>query len=70
MASAPSSLRTIFGDAATATLIEASDEESLSGYQFGTDGSGADMLIVQKGGMRSVENAIPHRHRQFRSGHS
>ena len=40
------SLRTIFGDAAAATLIDAADEPSLSGFQFGTDGSGADTLLV------------------------
>src|SRR5690606_2968726 len=36
------SLRTIFGDAAAATLITASPERTLWGFQFGTDGGGAD----------------------------
>ncbi|MBC8351322.1 MAG: ketoacyl-ACP synthase III [Planctomycetes bacterium] len=57
------SLRTIFGDGATATLLEASDEPSLSAFQFGTDGSGADTLLVTKGGARPQEDAHKPRHR-------
>jgi len=52
------SLRTIFGDGAAATLIEASDEPSFSGFKFGTDGSGADTLLVAKGGHRAEEDRI------------
>jgi len=48
------SLRTIFGDGAAATLIEASDVPSLGGFVFGTDGSGANMLMVAEGGVRSA----------------
>ena len=58
------SLRTIFGDGATATLIEASEEQTLSAFQFGTDGSGADTLLVTKGGARPEEAAHQPRHRQ------
>lgn len=58
------SLRTIFGDGATATLLEARDEPSLSAFQFGTDGSGADTLLVTKGGARPPEHAHRPRHRQ------
>lgn len=47
------SLRTIFGDGAAATLVEASDVPSLAGFTFGTDGSGGDMLLVTEGGVRS-----------------
>ena len=57
------SLRTIFGDGAAATLIEASDEPSLSGFQFGTDGSGADTLLVKGSGARPPEDALQPRHR-------
>ena len=57
------SLRTIFGDAGTATLIEASDEQSLSGFQYGTNGDGADTLIVNKQGARPECDAIQPRHR-------
>jgi 3-oxoacyl-[acyl-carrier-protein] synthase-3 len=58
------SLRTIFGDAAAATLVTAAEEQSLKGFQFGSDGSGGDMLLVADGGHRPVENAIPPRHRK------
>jgi len=58
------SLRTIFGDGAAATLIEASDERALSAFQFGTDGSGADTLLVAEGGARPSEDAHKPRHRK------
>jgi len=58
------SLRTIFSDAAAATLVEASDEPRLSRFEFGTDGSGADTLIVSDGGARSSDEAIRPRHRK------
>ncbi len=58
------SLRTIFSDAAAATLIESTDQECLSGFEFGTDGSGADTLIVNDGGARCSAEAIQPRHRK------
>ena len=58
------SLRTIFGDGAAATLIDAADERSLWGFQFGTDGSGGDMLVVGDGGSRPTSDAIKPRHRK------
>ncbi len=58
------SLRTIFGDAGAATLIEAHDEPSLVGFRFGTDGTGANTLIASKGGFRDPEDMIPPRHRK------
>lgn len=58
------SLRTIFGDGAAATLIEAAREPTLWAFQFGTDGTGADTLLVTKGGARLPEQAIKPRHRQ------
>ncbi|MFO0870782.1 MAG: ketoacyl-ACP synthase III [Pirellulales bacterium] len=57
------SLRTIFGDAAAATLIEAADAPSLTAFQFGTDGKGADTLLCTRGGTRRPEQAIKPRHR-------
>ena len=57
------SLRTIFGDGAAATLLEAVDQPTLSGFQFGTDGSGADTLLVAKGGARPLKDAHQPRHR-------
>lgn len=58
------SLRTIFGDGAAATLIDAAPEPTLSAFQFGTDGAGADTLLVTKGGARPADQAIKPRHRQ------
>ena len=57
------SLRTIFGDGAAATLIDASDEQSLSTFQYGTDGTGADTLLVTAGAKRT-EDVLQPRHRQ------
>ncbi|MCA9178598.1 MAG: ketoacyl-ACP synthase III [Planctomycetales bacterium] len=58
------SLRTIFGDAAAATLIQAGDSPTLSGFQFGTDGSGADTLLVTEGGARLAKDAHHPRHKK------
>jgi 3-oxoacyl-[acyl-carrier-protein] synthase-3 len=58
------SLRTIFSDAAAATLIDASDQPSLTAFQFGTDGAGADTLLVTRGGARPAEDAHKPRHRK------
>lgn len=58
------SLRTIFGDGAAATLVEASDVPSLGGFVFGTDGSGGDMLLVTDGGARPAKDAIQPRKRR------
>ncbi|NLB83047.1 MAG: ketoacyl-ACP synthase III [Synergistaceae bacterium] len=43
------STRTIFGDAAAATLIEASEEGRIGDFVLGTDGSGRDKLIIPAG---------------------
>jgi|ERR1039458_2065466 3-oxoacyl-[acyl-carrier-protein] synthase-3 len=51
-------LRTLFGDAAAATLVGATtggDQESIGPFVFGTDGRGANNLIVPTGGMRSPQ---------------
>ncbi len=61
--SADRSLRTIFGDAGAATLVEASDVQSLSAFAFGTDGSAADSLLVNSGGARPPATAIQPRTR-------
>jgi 3-oxoacyl-[acyl-carrier-protein] synthase-3 len=44
--------RTIFGDAATATLISTEGFASIGDFSLGTDGSGAKNLILQSGGRR------------------
>ncbi len=58
------SLRTIFGDAAAAALVTAAEKPSLWGFQFGSDGSGGDMLLVGEGGGRLAADAIQPRHRK------
>lgn len=47
-------VRTLFGDGAAATLISAinSEEDTIGPFVFGTDGKGADKLIVPAGGLR------------------
>lgn len=58
------SLRTIFGDAGTATLVTAGESRSMWGFRFGSDGSGGDMLLVGDGAARHPEDAIRPRHRK------
>lgn len=42
----------LFGDAAAAVLIDACDDENVGAVDLGTDGSGAEALIVRRGGSR------------------
>jgi 3-oxoacyl-[acyl-carrier-protein] synthase-3 len=55
------SVRSIFGDAAAATLVvgveHASAGELIGPFVYGTDGSGAQNLIVPEGGMRMRTSA-------------
>lgn len=54
------SVRTIFGDGATATMVTGdSDIESLRAFSYGTDGSGAGGLIVPRGGLRNGAELAP-----------
>jgi len=58
------SVRTLFGDAATATLVRGVERERevIGPFVYGTDGAGAKNLIVPSGGMRiprCLETAIP-----------
>lgn len=62
------SLRTIFGDGAAATLVDAADEPSLESFVFGTDGRGASTLIVNDGGARPAHSALqPNKRRRWPS---
>ena len=47
-------VRTLFGDGATATLVQATkcDSEQIGPFVYGTDGSGAENLIVRGSGSR------------------
>ena len=46
------SVRTIFGDAGAATLISAGSRSRLHSFVLGTDGSGAEQLMIRTGGAR------------------
>lgn len=45
--------RTIFGDAAAATIISKDGFAKIENFDFGTDGKGAENLIVKTGGIRN-----------------
>ena len=45
--------KTIFGDAAAATIIEKSETEQIGEFVLGTDGSGYKNIIVPNGGLRN-----------------
>ncbi len=61
------SLRTIFGDGAAATLIEAHDQPSLQAFKFGTDGSGANTLLATQTGFRKEPTIAPRHRRRWKS---
>ena len=62
------SLRTIFGDGAAATLIEASDTPSLGPFAFGTDGSRGNTLMVTDGAVRTGKHVIePSKRKRWKS---
>jgi 3-oxoacyl-[acyl-carrier-protein] synthase III len=66
------SVRTIFGDAAAATLLRARDvqEPMIGPYIYGTDGRGAENLIVATGGMREPRTADSARECEDESGNT
>lgn len=47
--------RTIFGDAATATLISNEGWAEIGNFSLGTDGSGSENLIIKTGGLRNPD---------------
>jgi 3-oxoacyl-[acyl-carrier-protein] synthase-3 len=58
------SVRTLFGDAATATLVRGmknsgKDESPIGPFLYGTDGRGANNLIVPTGGLRRPRTGAP-----------
>lgn len=63
------SVRTLFGDGAAATVIGQDDKGGAIGpFVFGTDGSGADRLIVPSGGGRIPRSDLTAREAEDRSG--
>lgn len=61
------SLRTIFGDGAAATIVDASEERSISSFVFGTDGSGADTLMLTEGVSRKTDLLQPKKRKRWPS---
>lgn len=53
IAPADRSVRTIFGDAAAAALVSAGDQLQIGPFVYGSDGNGAENLIVRTGGARN-----------------
>lgn len=49
--------RTIFGDGAAATLVSTEGKYEIGEFSLGTDGSGAENLIVRNGGCRFPEKS-------------
>lgn len=47
--------RTIFGDAATATVVSTDGFASIENFSLGTDGRGAENLMIKSGGARCPE---------------
>jgi 3-oxoacyl-[acyl-carrier-protein] synthase III len=47
--------RPVFSDGAAATLVEGSGSHSMGPFEFGTDGSGYDRLIVRRSGARDTD---------------
>ena len=47
----------IFGDAATATVVSTEGFARIGDFSFGTDGSGADELIIKTGGARNPQKS-------------
>ncbi len=64
------SVRTLFGDAATATVISgaSSSKNAIGPFVFGTDGKGSDNLIIKSGGARQAKNADTSLERTDNSG--
>lgn len=61
------SVKTIFGDGAAATLISGDSEyEALSGFTYGTDGSGGRHLMVPNSGLRPGNTLNPESAADFR----
>jgi len=54
--------RPIFSDGAAAILVERTAIDSIGPFDFGTDGSGFEHLIVRRGGARDPDKASDHSH--------
>jgi 3-oxoacyl-[acyl-carrier-protein] synthase-3 len=55
----------LFGDAGTVTAIEASEDEASSAFVLGSDGRGANNLIIPKGASRLAEHHSTNDHEKL-----
>lgn len=63
--------KTIFGDAAAASLISVEDGfAEILNFDYGTDGKGAENLIVKNGGLRNFKNQTNETIDEFDNYHS
>ena len=62
------STRTVFGDGAAATLLSPKDIQCIGDFVLGTDGTGAENLIVPAGGMAIKRDEITSQEYQDDSG--
>lgn len=61
--------RAIFGDAATATFIDKAFADKIGEFNLGSDGNGAENLIVKSGCAKTnFENSLNHEDRLFMNG--
>lgn len=54
------SLKTIFGDAATASIISKANKNGIGRFEYGCDGKGAEKLIAQASGMYGLMKKTPY----------
>ena len=64
------SVRTLFGDGASATLLESVEAETelIGPFEFGTDGAGMRALIVPAGGCRQMRTSVTAEEHRDESG--
>lgn len=62
--------KTIFGDAAAATLISTDGFAEIGQFEYGTDGKGAENLIVKNGGLRNYKTQSEETVDEFNNFHS
>jgi 3-oxoacyl-[acyl-carrier-protein] synthase-3 len=57
--------RSLFGDAATATLVSYADSNDMGQFLYGTDGSGAEKLILKNKNLASTNDKSPTEEKEY-----